>query len=159
MALSSGTITEGTTRSGERSDDSQRAPISTLAETAEIDKEKEDARKVTAEDQKKLADEMRRKAEQGSTQLQGEVQELALEEMLKASFPFDVISEVGKGIRGADCIQTVRNNLGQECGKIIYESKRRENFSIKTVIMSPAAIEGYCGRYSKFSMLIIVLIV
>jgi len=81
------------------------------------------------DDQKKLADEMRRKAEQGSMQLQGEVQELALEEMLKIAFPFDVISEVGKGVRGADCIQTVRNNFGQECGKIIFESKRRQNFS------------------------------
>jgi hypothetical protein len=80
------------------------------------------------EDQKKLADEMRRKAEQGSMQLQGEVQELALAEMLNAAFPFDIISDVGKGVRGADCIQTVRNNLGNECGKIIYESKRTENF-------------------------------
>lgn len=80
------------------------------------------------DDQKKLADEMRRRAEQGSMQLQGEVQELALEEMLKTSFPFDLICEVGKGVRGADCIQTIRNNFGQECGKIIYESKRTENF-------------------------------
>jgi hypothetical protein len=81
------------------------------------------------DDQKKLADEMRRKSEQGSMQLQGEVQELALEEMLKAAFPFDIISEVGKGVRGADCIQTVRNNFGQECGKIIFESKRTKDFS------------------------------
>ncbi len=81
------------------------------------------------DDQKKLADEMRRKAEQGSMQLQGEVQELALEEILRSSFPFDIISEVGKGVRGADCIQTVRNNFGQECGKIIYESKRTKDFS------------------------------
>jgi hypothetical protein len=80
------------------------------------------------DDQKKLADEMKRKAEQGSMQLQGEVQETALEEILRNAFPFDVISEVGKGIRGADCIQMVRNNFGQECGKIIYESKRTENF-------------------------------
>jgi hypothetical protein len=80
------------------------------------------------DDQKKLADEMRRKSEQGSMQLQGEVQELALEEMLRTAFPFDLISEVGKGVRGADCIQTVRNNLGQECGKIIYESKRTKDF-------------------------------
>ncbi|HMR93212.1 MAG TPA: DUF2130 domain-containing protein [Chitinophagaceae bacterium] len=80
------------------------------------------------EDQKKLAEEMKRKAEQGSTQLQGEVQELALEEMLRATFPFDVINEVGKGVRGADCIQTVRNNLGQECGRIIFESKRTKDF-------------------------------
>lgn len=80
------------------------------------------------EDQKKLAEEMRRKAEQGSMQLQGEVQELALEEMLRSGFPFDLISEVGKGVRGADCIQTIRNNYGQECGKIIYESKRTKDF-------------------------------
>ena len=81
------------------------------------------------EDQKKLAEEMKRKAEQGSMQLQGEVQEQALEELLKTTFPFDVISEVGKGVRGADCIQTVRNHVGQECGKIIYESKRTEAFT------------------------------
>lgn len=81
------------------------------------------------DDQKKLADEMRRKAEQGSTQLQGEVQELALEEMLRTAFPFDLVSEVGKGVRGADCIQTVRNNFGQECGKIIFESKRTNAFA------------------------------
>ena len=80
------------------------------------------------EDQKKLVDEMKRKAEQGSMQLQGEVQELILEELLQANFPFDLISEVGKGIRGADCIQTVRNTSGHECGKIIYESKRTKDF-------------------------------
>jgi len=85
------------------------------------------------EDQKRLVDEMKRKAEQGSMQLQGEVQELILEEMLKAHFPFDVISEVGKGVRGADCIQLVRNSLGQECGKIIYESKRTKNFSLEWI--------------------------
>jgi hypothetical protein len=80
------------------------------------------------DDQKKLAEEMRRKAEQGSMQLQGEVQELILEEMLKSAFPFDLVSEVGKGIRGADCTLTIRNNLGQECGKIIFESKRTKHF-------------------------------
>jgi len=81
------------------------------------------------EDQKKLAEEMKRKAEQGSMQLQGEVQELALEELLRVRFPFDEIGPVAKGVRGADCIQTVRNNFGQECGKIIYESKRTQSFS------------------------------
>jgi hypothetical protein len=80
------------------------------------------------DDQKKLAEEMRRKAEQGSMQLQGEVQELILEEMLKSAFPFDLVCEVGKGVRGADCMLTVRNNLGQECGKIIFESKRTKHF-------------------------------
>lgn len=81
------------------------------------------------DDQKKLADEMRRKAEQGSMQLQGEVQELALEELLRNTFPFDMVNEVGKGVRGADCILTIRNNFGQECGRIIFESKRTKDFS------------------------------
>ena len=81
------------------------------------------------EDQRKLAEEMKRKAEQGSMQLQGESQELVLEDKLRAAFPFDIIAEVGKGVRGADCIQAVRNNFGQECGSIIYESKRTQNFS------------------------------
>ena len=79
-------------------------------------------------DQKKLVEEMKRKQDQVSMQLQGEAQELALEEILGNEFPFDVVSEVGKGIRGADCIQLVRNNFGQECGKIIYESKRTKDF-------------------------------
>jgi len=81
------------------------------------------------DDQKKLAEEMKRKAEQGSMQLQGEVQELALEELLRARFTLDEIGPVAKGVRGADCIQTVHNKSGQECGKIIYESKRTQFFS------------------------------
>ncbi|MFP4370319.1 MAG: DUF2130 domain-containing protein [Candidatus Kapaibacterium sp.] len=81
------------------------------------------------EDQKKLIEEMRRKSEQGSMQMQGEVQELALEEMLCAAFPFDRIEEVPKGVKGADCIQTVINSLQQSCGKIIYESKRTKKFN------------------------------
>jgi len=81
------------------------------------------------DDQRKNVEEMKRKIEQGSMQLQGEVQELALEQMLRYSFPFDLVSEVGKGVRGADCIQTVRNSFGQECGKIIFESKRTKDFS------------------------------
>jgi len=82
------------------------------------------------DDQKRLAEEMKRKAEQGSMQLQGEVQELILEEQLRSYFPFDMVNEVGKGIRGADCIQTVRNSFGQECGRIIYESKRTKDFGV-----------------------------
>jgi hypothetical protein len=81
------------------------------------------------EDQRKLAEEMRRKAEQGSMQLQGEVQELLLEEMLRDYFPYDNIGEVGKGVEGADCIQIVRNHFGVDCGKIIFESKRTKTFN------------------------------
>ncbi len=81
------------------------------------------------EDQAKLIEEMKRKAEQGSMQLQGEVQELAIEEQLATAFPFDVITEVSKGIRGADCIQEVRDQFGKTCGKIVYESKRTKSWS------------------------------
>lgn len=81
------------------------------------------------EDQRKLAEEMKRKAEQGSMQLQGEAQELLLEEILKDHFPYDSISEVGKGVEGADCIQTVRNHIGMDCGRIIFESKRTKSFN------------------------------
>ncbi|PWT73965.1 MAG: DUF2130 domain-containing protein [Bacteroidetes bacterium] len=83
---------------------------------------------IKLEQQRKKVDEMQKKLEVGSQQLAGETQELALEDTLKASFPFDIISEVGKGVRGADCVQTIRNALGQECGKIIYESKRTNAF-------------------------------
>ncbi|SMC62730.1 DUF2130 domain-containing protein [Pedobacter africanus] len=85
------------------------------------------------DDQKKLAEEMKRKAEQGSMQLQGEVQELILEELLRNTFPFDLVTEVGKGVRGADCVHHIRNQFGQECGKIIYESKRTKDFSMEWI--------------------------
>jgi len=81
------------------------------------------------EDQKKLVEEMRRKVEQGSMQLQGEAQELLLEEILQEQFPYDLIEEVGKGAEGADCVQTIRNGLGKDCGRIIYESKRAKNWA------------------------------
>jgi hypothetical protein len=85
------------------------------------------------EDQKKLAEEAVRKAQQGSMQLQGEVQELMLEEILRSTFPYDKITPVGKGVRGADCIHTVCNPFGQECGRIIYESKRTKDFSAEWI--------------------------
>lgn len=72
---------------------------------------------------------MKKKAEQGSMQAQGEVQELVLEELLTQAFPFDTIQEVGKGVKGADVIQTVRSRTGAVCGNIIYESKRTQAWS------------------------------
>lgn len=80
-------------------------------------------------DQKELMEEMQRKHEQGSMQMQGEVQELALEDLLKSEFKFDNIEDVPKGVKGADVIQTVLNPLQQVCGKIIYESKRTKSFT------------------------------
>lgn len=104
----------------------EEAERNSLKDTEHQLKVKELEEKLEA--QRKLAEEMKRRAEQGSMQSQGEAQELALEELLRTAFPFDLVTEVGKGVRGADCIQTVRNNFGQECGKIIFESKRTKNF-------------------------------
>ena len=69
-----------------------------------------------------------RKAEQGSMQTQGEVQELAIEEYLAAKFPLDTIEEIKKGQRGADCLQIVNTQEQSNCGKIYYESKRTKEF-------------------------------
>lgn len=80
------------------------------------------------DDLKKLTEEMQRKQEQGSVQMQGEVQELAIEEWLRIRFPQDSIEEIKKGQRGADCIQTVNSYQRPDCGKIYYESKRAKEF-------------------------------
>ena len=88
------------------------------------------------DDQKALTEEMKRKQEQGSMQLQGEVQELAIEEWLASSYPLDHIEEIKKGARGADCLQTVNTQSQQNCGTIYYESKRTKDFQ-------PAWIEKF----------------
>lgn len=78
---------------------------------------------------KKSLEEAQRKASVTSQQLQGEVLELELEEILKREFPIDEMKEVGKGIRGADLIQVVKDQIGRDVGKIIWESKRTKAFA------------------------------
>lgn len=89
-----------------------------------------------SDDQKKLIEEMKRKQEQGSMQLQGEVMELAIEEWLANNFPLDTIDEIKKGANGADCLQIVNTRELQNCGSIYYESKRTKAFQ-------PAWIEKF----------------
>jgi hypothetical protein len=79
-------------------------------------------------DQKKLTDDMKRKQEQGSMQLQGEIMELAIEEWLANQFPLDTIDEIKKGASGADCLQIVNTRQQTNCGTIYYESKRTKAF-------------------------------
>jgi hypothetical protein len=74
-------------------------------------------------------EELRRKAEQGSQQLQGEAQELQLEVLLTARFPFDIIDPVRKGEHGGDVLQRVANSQGGCCGSILWEAKRTKNWS------------------------------
>jgi hypothetical protein len=101
----------------------------------ETEKAREEERMKTAELQKKLDDqirlvnEMKRKSDQGSMQMQGEVQELAIEEFLESTFPRDIIEEISKGKRGGDCVHVVRDQYDNECGRILYESKRTKHFS------------------------------
>lgn len=101
----------------------------------ETEKARDEERMKNAELQKKLDDqsrlinEMKRRTEQGSMQTQGEVQELAIEEYLEYTFPRDVIAEISKGKRGGDCVHVVRDHYENECGRILYESKRTKHFS------------------------------
>ena len=74
-------------------------------------------------------EELKRKAEQGSQQLQGEVLELELEESLRSRFPFDNIEPVPKGEFGGDVVQSVVSPVGLSCGSILWESKRTKNWS------------------------------
>ncbi|MDO9012654.1 MAG: DUF2130 domain-containing protein [Gallionella sp.] len=78
--------------------------------------------------QKQIED-LKRRAEQGSQQLQGEVQELELENLLRSKFPFDLIEPVPKGEFGGDALHRVRTNGGQASGTILWESKRTKNWS------------------------------
>lgn len=77
----------------------------------------------------KQIEELKRRAEQGSQQIQGEVQELELEALLRAKFPRDTIEPVPKGEFGGDALQRVVSPLGQVCGTILWESKRTKNWS------------------------------
>jgi hypothetical protein len=77
----------------------------------------------------KQIEELKRRAEQGSQQLQGEVQELALEELLSTKFIRDIIEPVPKGEHGGDILHRVYGPIGQTCGTILWESKRTKNWS------------------------------
>ena len=84
--------------------------------------------KKMLEDQKKLTNQQKMKLDQGSMQLQGEVQEDAIEEWLSEAFPLDSILEIKKGSNGADCLHIVRSREVENCGSIYYESKRTKVF-------------------------------
>lgn len=77
----------------------------------------------------KQIEELMRKADQGSQQLQGEVQELELESLLTVKFPLDTISPVPKGEHGGDALHHVVGLSGQPCGTILWETKRTKNWS------------------------------
>ena len=117
----------------QRKIDEERVKITASISQREADRfslmEAEWKKKI--DDAQKSNEDLRRKLEQGSQQLQGEVLELEVEQSLSTSFLHDLIEEVKKGVRGADVIQTVRTPTGMTAGKIIWEAKRAENWSDK----------------------------
>lgn len=88
-------------------------------------KEKE----MTISAMQKQIEDLKRRAEQGSQQSQGEVLELELEETLKSKFVFDQITPVAKGVKGGDLVQSVMSPTGVFCGKILWETKRTKAWS------------------------------
>jgi len=85
------------------------------------------------EDMRRQIEDLKRKAEQGSQKLQGDIQELELEKVLRERFPRDEIESVKSGVRGADILQKVISDSGQLCGTILWESKRVRNWSDKWI--------------------------
>ena len=111
-----------------------QADLSAEREKAKKEAEEELKLKVMEKDQtitamQRQIEDLKRRAEQGSQQLQGEVQELELEALLGAKFPRDTIQPVAKGEFGGDVIHRVIGPIGQQCGTILWESKRTKNWS------------------------------
>ncbi|MFW3146338.1 MAG: DUF2130 domain-containing protein [Thermoplasmatota archaeon] len=119
----------------ERRMDTERKKIEekTMESLQEEYRHKDMEREKTINDLREQIEIMKRRAELGSQQLQGEVLELELEEELARSFPFDDIEEVKKGVRGADILQKVRTNTGFHCGTILWETKRAKDWSAKWI--------------------------
>jgi len=111
--------------------DSEREKIrqKTLEEAGEKTRLKEKEKDMIIDQLKKSLEDAQRKASQGSQQLQGEVQELDLEDIFHREFPQDLIEPIGKGVLGADIRQIVRSPLGAVCGTILWESKRTKQWS------------------------------
>lgn len=112
--------------------DAQRSSIrqEALKQFAQEHHMKDAERQKMVSDLRKQIDDLKRKAEQGSQQTQGEIQELALEQVLEAAFSADTIEAVAKGVNGADVLQRVHSSVsGASCGSILWESKRTKGWS------------------------------
>ena len=115
----------------ERRLDEERVKVreDALAKAAEQQHLRDREKDKQLEDMRKQIEDLKRKAEQGSQQAHGEVQELELEEVLRSNFRFDEIEPVAKGVRGADVLQRVCSSSGKSQGSILWESKRTKAWS------------------------------
>ena len=114
-----------------RAIDAQREQIrdETSSQLTAAHQLKEAEKEKQISDLRKQIDELKRKAEQGSQQTQGEVQELALENLLQSLFPHDSIEPVAKGVFGGDVLHEIFDTNGLNCGSILWESKRTKHWS------------------------------
>ena len=108
--------------------------VDTLRARARLEADDEYKLKVVEKEQtissmQRQIEELKRRAEQGSQQLQGEVQELELETLLKLRFPFDHVEPVAKGEHGGDIVHCINTPQGVKCGAILWEAKRTKNWS------------------------------
>ena len=108
--------------------------LSTVRDQAKKDAEEGLKLKVSEKEQtiasmQRQIEELKRRAEQGSQQLQGEVLELELESLIRGKFPYDTVEPVPKGEYGGDVLHRIVGPLGQMCGTILWESKRTKNWS------------------------------
>ena len=109
--------------------------VQLAAESSRIQKQLSDQNQFKVAEKEQIINQLKdqlseaqRKAEQGSMQIQGEVQELAIEDWLRSQFPLDDVEEVKKGALGADTMQVINTQTRTQCGSIYYESKRTKNF-------------------------------
>lgn len=114
----------------QRQIDEERKKIEEKASKDAVEKEQLKLREKDDQllSMKRQIDELKRKAEVGSQEAQGEALEGALQDILQQTFPIDVFEEVKKGARGADVLQRVYNRTGKECGTILWESKNTKDF-------------------------------
>jgi hypothetical protein len=111
-----------------------QASLATVRDKAKLEAEESLKLKVAEKEEtiaamQRKIEELKQKAEQGSQQLQGEVQEVELESQIRAAFPLDIVEPVPKGEYGGDLVQRVAGSNGQPCGTILWESKRTKNWS------------------------------
>ena len=119
----------------------------------ETKKEAQEENRLREADQEKLIADLReqigvlkRKSEQGSQQAQGEVLKLEIEDLLQHHFPSDIIEDIPRGTHGGDVLQHVRNNLGRDCGTILWESERTKAWSDVWVGFVPGVGLALFGR-------------
>jgi len=117
------------TKQRQLDEEREKIRLKTADEIAEQQRLKDKEKDKKIDDLMKALEDAQRKASQGSQQLQGEIQELDLEELLRSSFPGDAIEAIGKGVLGADIRQVVRSPRGILCGTILWESKRTKTWS------------------------------